>query len=272
VAKLAEEKALYVVNEPESAEVEVSFKNPVRELGFAQIEHIIGLDVDLSDGAYRTLSILHYFWQQKKRAFPSLETLAKLRGKSERTVSEHLAELTEKGIISRARRMGTSSMTYLEDLPQSYAEAATAILEERALRKTARKTGRKLPVEAEANFHLRITREEEQVVEPTTPSMESPSHESQPSPAEQAIEQTIFGLGWKERMEIRELAEKDAGLVSLTQALQEFRAKVFAGEYKANWGTLRKFWNNVMSTNALRAPAPAVIEMPEYQRNIKWAT
>jgi DNA-binding transcriptional ArsR family regulator len=148
VAKLAEEKALYVVNEPESAEVEVSFKNPVRELGFAQIEHIIGLDVDLSDGAYRTLSILHYFWQQKKRAFPSLETLAKLRGKSERTVSEHLAELTEKGIISRARRMGTSSMTYLEDLPQSYAEAATAILEERALRKTARKTGRKLPVEA----------------------------------------------------------------------------------------------------------------------------
>jgi hypothetical protein len=112
------------------------------------------------------------------------------------------------------------------------------------------------------------------VEKPTTPIVANGKDLpiDKPSPAEQAIEQTIFGLGWKERVEIREMAEKDVGLVSLTQALTEFKAKVFAGEYKANWGTLRKFWNNVMSTNALRAPAPAVIEMPEYQRNIKWAT
>lgn len=158
---LAEEKALYVVDNSDAKEEEVVFKNPIRELGFAQIEHIIGLDTDLSDGAYRTLSILHYFWQQKKSAYPSIETLAKLRGKSERTISEHLAELETKQIITRARRMGTSSMTYLEDLPQEYKDAAAAILTER-MQKTARKTGRKLHVVDAENFQQRITREEEQ--------------------------------------------------------------------------------------------------------------
>lgn len=267
---LAEEKALYVVNEPDT-ETEVSFKNPVRELGFAQIEHIVGLDVTLSDGAYRTLAILHYFWQQKKSAYPGLDTLAKLRGKSERTVSEHLAELTEKGIISRSRRMGTSSMTYLEDLPQEYADAATAILTER-MRKTARKTGRKLPVEAEENFQQRITREEEQVVGNTTPPNGKEPIE-QASPPEKLIEHTIFGLSWRDRQEIREIAEKDVGLVSLKQALQELRAKVGTGEYRATWGTLRKFWNNTLSTNVLRgAGPPALAEMPEYQKHITWET
>lgn len=270
MAKLAEEKALYVVNEPDNVEEEVSFRNPVRELGFAQIEHIIGLDVDLSDGAYRTLAILHYFWQQKKRAYPSLETLAKLRGKSQRTISEHLAELEEKGIISRARRMGTSSLTFLEELPQSYTEAAAAILEERAFRKIARKSGRKLPVGAEENFSQRITREEEQVVGNAAPIANGKEAIELPTPAEQAIEQVIFGLGWQERMEIRTMAEKDVGLVGLKQALSEFRNRVQAGEYRANFPTFRKFWNNVLSTNAMRAPV--LTEYPDYQKNVKWAT
>jgi hypothetical protein len=273
MAVLAEEKAVYIVNEPDDV-TEVSYKNPVRELGFAQIEHIIGLDTDLSDGAYRTLAILHYFWQQKKRAYPSLATLATLRGKDEKTVRRHLAELTDKGIISRQFRMGTSSVTWLEDLPQEYQDAASDILTLRKIKKDKNAhPSQKCPGGVSKmsrggvkNVQQRITTKEEQVVEATTPIVGT----DQPSPAEKKVEQLIFGLGWKDRMEIREMAEKDVGMVSLTQALQEFKEKVASGEYRANFPTFRKFWNNVLSTNALRAPA--VIEMPEYQRNIKWAT
>lgn len=269
---LAEDKAIYVVNETDQ-DVEVSFKNPIRELGFAQIEHIIGLDTELSDGAYRTLSILHYFWQQKKSAYPSIETLAKLRGKSERTITEHLAELESKGIISRVRRLGTSSITYLEDLPQEYKDAAAAILQERKetkrkkslddTQKTSAQSGRKLPVRQEENFLERITREEEQVVGTTT------FETGEESQAEKEITQIIFGLGWKERQEIRQTAENDVGLVSLKEALKDFRAKVESGEYRANWRTLKKFWANVISTNKLRQPA--LTETPDYQRNVQWA-
>ena len=255
---LAEDKAVYAVETTEQ-EVEVSFKNPIRELGFAQIEHVIGLDVELSDGAYRTLSILHYFWQQKKRAFPSLETLAKLRGKSSRTISEHLAELEEKGIITRARRMGTSSMTYLEDLPQEYIDAAQSILTER-MQKTARKTGRKLPVAQEENFSLRITREEEQVVEPTTTF-----EVGDETKAEKDVGTVIMFLGWQERQEIREMAEQDKELDALQSAIKDFKPKVEKGDYFASWKTFKKFWANAISTAKLRKPsAPAANTSPQW--------
>lgn len=117
---------------------EIEHRNPVRELGFAQIEHVITLDKNLSDGAYRTLGILHYFWQQKTSAYPSVETLADLRGVTVTTISRHLAELTDRKIISRERRVGTSSITYLEDLPQEYHDAATSILQKRRDNKNAK--------------------------------------------------------------------------------------------------------------------------------------
>jgi hypothetical protein len=111
------------------------------------------------------------------------------------------------------------------------------------------------------------------VEKPTTPIVANGKDLpiDQPSPAERQVEQLIFGLGWKDRQEIREIAEKDIGLACLTQAITELRVKIIEGNYKANWRTLQKFWLNILSTAAVRS-APAVMEMPEYQRNIKWAT
>lgn len=88
------------------------------------------------------------------------------------------------------------------------------------------------------------------------------------SPAEKQIAQVIFGLGWREREEIREYAEKDVGLVSLAETLPQFCEKVSRGEYKASWRVLKKFWANTLSTNRLKVPP--VTEIPHYQRNVKW--
>ena len=114
---------------------QIVHRNPIRELGFAQIEHVLGLDKDLSDGAYRTLSLLHFFWRQSNKAWPSMRTLCKLRGKKHSAISAQLAELSAKGIISRERRYSRSTITWLEDLPKEYYKAAENHLKQRDIRK-----------------------------------------------------------------------------------------------------------------------------------------
>lgn len=108
------------------------------------------------------------------------------------------------------------------------------------------------------------------VVETTTPANGEIPTDPPIHPAVEKIQHLIFGLGWKDIKEIRELAEKDVGLVSLTTALQELRGKVQGGEYRATWGTLKKFWASTLSTNLARAGAPVLTEIPEYQRNAVW--
>ncbi len=146
----------YIESEEEEKE-QVVYRNPVRELGFAQIEHVIGLDKGLSDGAYRTLSILHFFWRQRNMAWPSLETLCKLRGKKHTAISAHLAELQTRGIITRERRYSRSSITWLEDLPDEYYRAAENFLHQRDIRKNGRQS-------SEKTDGLRINKEEEERV------------------------------------------------------------------------------------------------------------
>lgn len=174
------------VPEQSAENTKVDFRDPIRRLGFVQLEHIIGLDIDLSDGAYRTLAILHFFSQQKDRAWPSIKLLADLRGKSQRAVTEHIAELAKKGLITRERRMSTSSMTYIEELPEEYVQAAMKFLEKRDKQKTARKSGRKLLVRQAENCLKRITTEEEPNEQ--EPSFKSPADNSYPQPVDNYVE------------------------------------------------------------------------------------
>lgn len=120
--------------------IRVAHRDLIREVGFAQIEHVVTLDADLSDGAYRTLAILHFYWQQKSSCFPSVETLAKDRGVNRQTITRHLKELARAKfkLITRSRRFNDSSMTYLEPLSKRYREIAKKILAARADRKAER--------------------------------------------------------------------------------------------------------------------------------------
>lgn len=173
------------------------------------------------------------------------------------------------GILKEERRGIPAKMWYLIDW-----EALTILLDEfekaRLANKLCESDNLDVPNEqssrADVAISTEITSESTSVVEPTTLDDCNPPID-QPTPAEQQVEQLIFGLGWKERQEIREIAEKDVGLTSLTTALAELRAKVIAGEYRANWGTLKKFWNNTLSTNALRPPpntAPLSTSAPRW--------
>ncbi len=177
------------------------------------------------------------------------------------------------GILKEERRGIPAKMWYLIDW-----EALTALLDEfektRLSNKLCETDNQVVPnvqsSSANEAISTEITSQSTSVVEQTTTPEDGNEPTDSATPAEKLVEQSIFGLGWKDRTEIRAIAEKDVGLVSLTQALGDFRTKVGSGEYRANWSTLRKFWNNTLSTNVLRGQGPPPGETPEYQKNIKW--
>jgi len=102
----------------EESSENVVFRNPVQKFGFAQMAHLMGIDPELSDGAYRTYARYIKYAQQKGQCFPGAERMARDRKKTRVTISRHTAELVRLGYITRERRLGTSSMTYIEDVNQ----------------------------------------------------------------------------------------------------------------------------------------------------------
>lgn len=95
---------------------EFSFRNPTMQLGFAQVLHVITLDPQVSDGAKITFNLYLMYAQQKGSCFPSLKTIAEQRHKDEATISRYNTELEKAGYITRKRRMGTTSLTIIEDV------------------------------------------------------------------------------------------------------------------------------------------------------------
>jgi len=132
----------------------IEHENPIREVGFAQIEHVVTLDLELSDGAFRTYALLHYFWRDKKQMWASTATLAAMRGVKEATILAHLRELIAAGLIERRRRLGQSSIICLKDLPERYLSIAQHLIIERdEASQTLEKTEDKL--EKKLNFKFR---------------------------------------------------------------------------------------------------------------------
>jgi DNA-binding MarR family transcriptional regulator len=130
MGKAREERAEYKTDTQE-----IRHRNPIKELGFAAMEHALTLDTNLSDGSYRTYALLKFYWQNKYTAFPTVDTMATQRGLRRETVGVHLKELVDKGLITRQPRVGTSTLTHLEDLPQEYSDLALKELERRDARR-----------------------------------------------------------------------------------------------------------------------------------------
>jgi len=80
--------------------------------GFTQIDTCWIDDINLSDSAFRTLVVLKAYQFGSNKIFPSIETLAKRRGKSKTTIINHHNELKEKGYISTKRRGYSMSNEY----------------------------------------------------------------------------------------------------------------------------------------------------------------
>jgi len=98
----------------------IRFRNPVKQQGWAQVHHVLTLDTELSDGAYRLYVLLLMYARQSDGCWPGVERLARDLGRAPSTVKARLAELVKRGLITRERRLGTSSITWIEDLEKVY--------------------------------------------------------------------------------------------------------------------------------------------------------
>ena len=105
-----------VDDEPEP----IRFRSTVKQLGWARVYHVLTLDKELSDGAFRLYALLLKYARQSGGCWPGVERLARDLDKAKSTIKARLAELTERGLITRERRLGTSSVTGIEDLERVY--------------------------------------------------------------------------------------------------------------------------------------------------------
>ncbi|MDY7076992.1 MAG: helix-turn-helix domain-containing protein [Chloroflexota bacterium] len=102
----------------------------VKRLGWAQVYHVLTLDKELSDGAFRLYVLLLKYARQSGGCWPGVERLAQDLGKTKSTIKARLAELAERGLVTRERRFGASSITRMEDLEQVYDEPENGIIEQ----------------------------------------------------------------------------------------------------------------------------------------------
>jgi len=97
----------------------IKHKNPVDSFGTSNVSRIAAFDPRISGTAYKLLSIYDYHTREAESCWPGRERLAKLLQCSPATISNANAELEKAGYISRSRRMGSSSLTYLEQINAS---------------------------------------------------------------------------------------------------------------------------------------------------------
>ena len=98
---------------------EIRFRNPIKGVGFGQLYHIITVDPELSDGAYRTYATYLMYAQQSLKAWPGRGTVSDDRDKDEATITRHNQELEGLGYIARERRFGKTSITWIEDAEEN---------------------------------------------------------------------------------------------------------------------------------------------------------
>ena len=79
---------------------------------FTQVPNFIINNKDVPDGALRTYLLLKSYKYGSSNVFPSQATLARLRGKSKKTIINHLKLLKAKGLISYKKRGFSASNKY----------------------------------------------------------------------------------------------------------------------------------------------------------------
>ena len=100
----------------------LAFRNPVKRKGWAQVYHVLTMDEELSDGAFRLYVLLLKYAQQRGGCWPGRERLARDLGTTTRTIDRRLAELIERGLITRVQRVNQTAITWIEDLETVYAD------------------------------------------------------------------------------------------------------------------------------------------------------
>jgi len=84
----------------------------IMKRNFTQIPNAIITNKNLPDGAFRTYTLLKSFKYGSGSVFPSQMTLAKIRGKSKRTIINHLKTLRSNKLITYKKRGFSASNQY----------------------------------------------------------------------------------------------------------------------------------------------------------------
>jgi len=107
----------------------LKFRNVVQSAGWAGLYHAATLDHRVTDGALRLYLVLLMHAQQADSCYPGRERLAALMGVTEKTITRRMSNLVKAGYVTRERQMGTSSITWIEDLTRNAQVVAVARLE-----------------------------------------------------------------------------------------------------------------------------------------------
>ncbi len=99
---------------------QLRFRRKIDQAGWTQVYHVLTLDKELSDGAFRLYVLVLKYARQSDSCWPGVKRLADDLGKTESTIKRRLAELSSRGLITRERRFCRSSITWIEDLEQVY--------------------------------------------------------------------------------------------------------------------------------------------------------
>ncbi len=93
----------------------------MKKINFTQIPNGLVFEKKISDQAFRTLIAIESFnFSSKSKICPSQKTLAKLRGISIKSVSVHLQELKEKGLLSWRKRGYSLTNIYLTNIEEYF--------------------------------------------------------------------------------------------------------------------------------------------------------
>jgi hypothetical protein len=101
----------------------LAFRRTVEQAGFARLSHLVVTDPELSDGAVRLYARLLWYARRDVRCWPGRERLAQDLGVSLATIKRRIAELVDRGLITREQRLNKTAMTWIEDLATVYGEA-----------------------------------------------------------------------------------------------------------------------------------------------------
>ncbi len=94
-------------------------RKPKESFSARYVSHIATLDPPIGPAPRVLLRIYDYHTREAESCWPGRERLAKLLLCNVKTVSRANTELEKAGYISRSRRMGSSSLTYLEQINAS---------------------------------------------------------------------------------------------------------------------------------------------------------
>jgi len=139
----------------------------VKNIGerFTKVPNFIVARKDLSDGAFRTYVVIRSFKFNENEVFPGLERLSLMRGKTKRTISNHIRELQNKGLLKAERRGFAKTNTYSfigeENFINEYLVGAKNFAPEE--NKSSSLSGKKFPPNNTKNNKTKINKREKSI-------------------------------------------------------------------------------------------------------------